>query len=141
MIGGGGLKKTLRTVARHADMWNGGGSVEELVEKRDAIRRHCDDIGRDPGEIELTASFMPIIRSTEREARTVWEATVAANRTPLAEAADNDAWWVGTPELIAERMRERVAIGIRTFIAEIAAPYDEETLERWIGEVRPMAEG
>jgi alkanesulfonate monooxygenase SsuD/methylene tetrahydromethanopterin reductase-like flavin-dependent oxidoreductase (luciferase family) len=140
LIGGGGLKKTLRTVARHADMWNGGGSVEELIEKRDAIRRHCDDIGRDPAEIELTASFMPVIRSTEREARRVWEALVATNRTPLAEAADNDAWWVGTPDLIAERMRERVAIGFRTYIAEIAAPYDAETLERWIGEVRPMVE-
>ncbi|MBI3752375.1 MAG: LLM class flavin-dependent oxidoreductase, partial [Chloroflexi bacterium] len=62
LIGGGGLKKTLRTVARHADMWNGGGPVASLVEKRDAIRRHCDDIGRDPAEIELTASFWPIIR-------------------------------------------------------------------------------
>jgi hypothetical protein len=37
-------------------------------------------------------------------------------------------------------MRERVAIGIRTFIAELPAPYDEETLERWITEVRPAVE-
>ena len=37
-------------------------------------------------------------------------------------------------------MIERQEIGFGTFLAEMAAPYDDETLERWIGEVRPMAE-
>ena len=32
-------------------------------------------------------------------------------------------------------------IGFETFLAEMAAPYDEETLERWIGEVKPMVDG
>jgi hypothetical protein len=31
-------------------------------------------------------------------------------------------------------------IGYHTFNAEKAAPYDEETLERWIGEVKPMVD-
>ena len=31
-------------------------------------------------------------------------------------------------------------IGFSTFLAEMAAPYDDETLERWIGEVKPMVE-
>lgn len=141
LIGGGGVTKTLRTVARHADMWNGGGPVEQLVEKRDAIRRHCDDIGRDPAEIELTASFWPIIRSTEQEARQVWAATIERNRIPRETADRQGAWLVGTPDLVAEAMRQRVAIGIRTFIAELPAPYDDETLERWITEVRPAVEG
>jgi hypothetical protein len=35
-------------------------------------------------------------------------------------------------------MRERKEIGFPAFIAEMAAPFDHETLERWIGEVRPM---
>jgi hypothetical protein len=38
-------------------------------------------------------------------------------------------------------MAERKALGFHTFIGELAAPYDEETLERWIGEVRPMVDG
>jgi hypothetical protein len=37
-------------------------------------------------------------------------------------------------------MIERKALGFRTFIAEMAAPFDDETLERWIGEVRPMVD-
>ncbi len=38
-------------------------------------------------------------------------------------------------------MAERKALGFNTFLAEMAAPYDDETLERWINEVRPMADG
>jgi alkanesulfonate monooxygenase SsuD/methylene tetrahydromethanopterin reductase-like flavin-dependent oxidoreductase (luciferase family) len=140
LIGGGGEKKTLRIVAKHADMWNGGGSAEQLAHKRDVLWRHCEEIGRDPSEIELTASFWPIIRSTDREAREVWEATVERNRIPWDETENDDAWWVGTPDLITERLRERVAVGFRTFIAELPAPYDDETLERLMTEVRPAVE-
>ena len=28
-----------------------------------------------------------------------------------------------------------------TFLAELAAPYDDETIERWIREVAPMVDG
>ena len=34
----------------------------------------------------------------------------------------------------------RSELGFHTFIAEMAAPYDDETLERWIGEVKPMVD-
>ena len=37
-------------------------------------------------------------------------------------------------------MIERRALGFHTFLAEMAAPYDDETLERWIGEVKPMVD-
>jgi alkanesulfonate monooxygenase SsuD/methylene tetrahydromethanopterin reductase-like flavin-dependent oxidoreductase (luciferase family) len=66
---------------------------------------------------------------------------MARNKTPLADVADDDTFWVGTPDLIAERMAERKAIGFHTFLAEMASPYDDETLERWIKEVRPMVDG
>src|SRR5580765_2182114 len=52
VIGGGGEKRTLRTVARWAQHWNvPGGGVDEFVRKRDVLHRHCADIGRDPSEI------------------------------------------------------------------------------------------
>ena len=50
MIGGGGEKKTLRTVARYADMWNGMGPVDVVADKLDVLRGHCDDVGRDFGD-------------------------------------------------------------------------------------------
>jgi alkanesulfonate monooxygenase SsuD/methylene tetrahydromethanopterin reductase-like flavin-dependent oxidoreductase (luciferase family) len=141
MIGGSGERKTLRTVAAHADMWNAMGEVDFLRHKVDVLRRHCDDVGRDISEIEFTAGCKPVIRDTAEQARRVWEAQMAHNRTPMADVLDDDTFWVGTPELIAERMAERKALGFHTFLAEMAAPYDDETMERWIREVRPMVDG
>ena len=140
MIGGSGEKKTLRTVARYADQWNAMGSVEKLRHKGEVLRRHCEEVGRDPAEITWTAGCKPIIRDTEEEARRVWEAQMSHNRTPMADVEDDDTFWVGTAEQVAAKMIERQEIGFGTFLAEMAAPYDDETLERWIGEVRPMAE-
>lgn len=137
LIGGGGLKKTLRIVAKHADLWNSGGTVEELRERRDALWRHCEAVGRDPAEIELTASFMPVIRDSEAEARRAWTSLVEHNRISREEAEAETSFWVGTPESIAERMAEQAELGFRTFIPEIPAPYDPETLDRLMTEVRP----
>ena len=140
MIGGSGEKKTLRSVAKYADMWNAMGSVEKLRHKVSVLRVHCEAVGRDFEEIELTAGCKPIIRSTEAEARALWEAQMAHNRTPMANVEDDDTFWVGTPEQVAQEMIDRKALGFGTFIAELAAPFDEETIERWIGEVKPMVD-
>lgn len=56
MIGGMGEKKTLRLVAQYADACNlfarMGGDV--LRQKLDVLKRHCDELNRDYGEIEKT---------------------------------------------------------------------------------------
>ncbi|HEX2765699.1 MAG TPA: LLM class flavin-dependent oxidoreductase [Candidatus Limnocylindria bacterium] len=140
MIGGGGEKKTLRTVARYADMWNGMGSPETLARKIEVLKGHCQDVGRDFGQIELTVGCKPIIRSTEAEARRVWEAQMEHNRTPMSDVIDDHTFWVGTPEQVAQEMISRRALGFHTFIAELAAPFDDETIERWIGEVKPIVD-
>jgi F420-dependent oxidoreductase-like protein len=52
VIGGGGEQKTLRVVARYADIWNfAGGSVEEFEHKNHVLDGHCVAIGRDPASI------------------------------------------------------------------------------------------
>jgi alkanesulfonate monooxygenase SsuD/methylene tetrahydromethanopterin reductase-like flavin-dependent oxidoreductase (luciferase family) len=140
MIGGAGEKKTLRSVAMYADMWNVMGTVETLQRKLDVLRQHCDAVGRDIGEIELTVGCKPIIRDSVAEAQRVWESQMEHNRTPMSEVLDDDTFWIDTPDGIAERMRACRELGFDTFIAEMAAPYDSETMERWIGEVKPMVE-
>ncbi|HEX5578413.1 MAG TPA: LLM class flavin-dependent oxidoreductase [Candidatus Limnocylindria bacterium] len=140
MIGGSGEKKTLRSVARYADMWNAMGPPDVLRHKDEVLRAHCEAVGRDQAEIERTAGCKPIIRDTAEEARRVWEAQMAHNRTPMSDVEDDDTFWVGTPDEVAAEMRVRRELGFNTFIAEMAAPYDLETLERWIGEVKPMVE-
>jgi alkanesulfonate monooxygenase SsuD/methylene tetrahydromethanopterin reductase-like flavin-dependent oxidoreductase (luciferase family) len=140
MIGGAGEKKTLRSVAKYADMWNAMGKTETLRRKVQVLREHCDAVGRDFTEIELTCGCKPIIRDTEAEARRVWEAQMAHNRTPMSDVENDPTFWVGTPDQIAEAMIERSELGFHTFIAELAAPFDDETIERWIGEVKPMVD-
>ena len=140
MIGGSGEKKTLRTVARYADMWNAMGPVDVMAHKVDVLRRHCDEVGRDISEIEFTLGVKVTIRDSKAEADRVWEAAMAHNRTPMADVADDFTFWNGTPEELAERLLPYVKLGFRTVISEQPAPYDVESLERFIGEVKPMVD-
>ena len=58
----------LRMVARRADGWNhSGSSLEEFVEQRDTLLRSCEDLGRDPAEIEISAQVR-VLRMTSAEA-------------------------------------------------------------------------
>ncbi len=57
LIGGSGELKTLRLVAQYADACNIFGGPEEIVPKLEVLRRHCDAVGRDPNEIEVTAMY------------------------------------------------------------------------------------
>lgn len=140
MIGGSGEKKTLRTVARYADMWNAMGPVEVMAHKVDVLRRHCDEVGRDISEIEFTLGVKVTIRDSKEEADRVWREHMAHNKTPLADVEDDDTFWNGTPEQLAERFAPYVKLGFRTAISEMPAPYDVESLERFIGEVKPMVD-
>jgi alkanesulfonate monooxygenase SsuD/methylene tetrahydromethanopterin reductase-like flavin-dependent oxidoreductase (luciferase family) len=140
MIGGSGEKKTLRTVARYADMWNAMGPVDVMAHKVDVLRRHCDEVGRDIAEIEFTLGIKATIRDSEAEAVRVWKAAAEHNRTPLADVADDDTFWNGTAEQLADRLRPYTDLGFRTVISEQPAPYDVETFERLIGEVKPLVD-
>ena len=57
LIGGSGERKTLRLVAEYADACNIFGGPEEVAHKLDVLRRHCDAVGRDSNEIEVTAMY------------------------------------------------------------------------------------
>jgi alkanesulfonate monooxygenase SsuD/methylene tetrahydromethanopterin reductase-like flavin-dependent oxidoreductase (luciferase family) len=140
MIGGSGEKKTLRTVAKYADMWNGMGELDKMRHKVEVLRQHCADVGRDPSEIEFTLGIKATIRDTEAEATRVMEAALAHNRTPLSWIEGDSTFWNGTSEQLAEKLAPYVELGFRTVISEQPAPYDDETLERLIGEVVPLVE-
>jgi F420-dependent oxidoreductase-like protein len=58
LIGGGGERKTLRLVARYADACNLFGDAAIIAHKLEVLDRHCEAVGRDPGEIEVTAVVM-----------------------------------------------------------------------------------
>jgi len=59
VIGGGGEQLTLRVVAKYANVWNHGGSLEDFVHKVEVLKGHCAEIGRDSSEITLSWQFRP----------------------------------------------------------------------------------
>jgi alkanesulfonate monooxygenase SsuD/methylene tetrahydromethanopterin reductase-like flavin-dependent oxidoreductase (luciferase family) len=137
LIGGGGERRTLRTVARYADMCNVGGGFENVRHKDEVLRRHCAEVGRDESEIERTVGMgVVVIRDAEAEARRVKEALFAQN----GQARVWRDQPTGTPEQVAEMMRPYLSIGFRHFILGFPAPYDAETMERMIAQVKPMLE-
>ncbi len=54
LIGGGGEKRTLRTVARYADATNVSGTPEDVRHKYGVLEQHCKEVGRDFSEIRRT---------------------------------------------------------------------------------------
>jgi alkanesulfonate monooxygenase SsuD/methylene tetrahydromethanopterin reductase-like flavin-dependent oxidoreductase (luciferase family) len=137
LIGGGGEKRTLRTVAKYADWCNFGGGFENVKHKDEVLRRHCDEVGRDPAEIERTVGVgVVIVRDDPAEAQRVLDETFRHNgRAPTWEDQP-----VGTPEQVAERLRPYLGIGFRHFSIGCPHPYDAESMERLITEVKPMLE-
>jgi alkanesulfonate monooxygenase SsuD/methylene tetrahydromethanopterin reductase-like flavin-dependent oxidoreductase (luciferase family) len=132
LIGGSGPRKTLRIVAKSADMWNTRGLPDELAASDAVLRQHCADVGRDPDEIERTCGLSMIIRDDPDDAQA---ALVAALR-PF-DIGPDDVWpaVLGSPRAIAEALLPYVAVGFRHVIVALQSPYDVETIER-LDEVR-----
>jgi alkanesulfonate monooxygenase SsuD/methylene tetrahydromethanopterin reductase-like flavin-dependent oxidoreductase (luciferase family) len=137
LIGGNGLKKTLRTVATYADMWNTMGAVGDVANREAVLREHCVAVGRDQAAIERTLEFKPIIRDDPEEAKRVWAECLARAGT-VPEVIRNA--WLGSPADIAERIQPYRDLGFDTMIVELPAPYDAETIERLATEVVPLLE-
>ena len=57
LIGGGGEKKTLRLVAKHADIWHSFGDADTVAHKLGVLKQHCADVGRDFSEIEVSGAL------------------------------------------------------------------------------------
>ncbi len=89
MVGGGGEKVTLRITARYADEWNVWGTVETMIHKMKILDRHCEDIGRDPKNIQRSAVALLFLSDDDKFIQqireTVDRALIAGN---LAEIQD-----------------------------------------------------
>jgi alkanesulfonate monooxygenase SsuD/methylene tetrahydromethanopterin reductase-like flavin-dependent oxidoreductase (luciferase family) len=134
LIGGAGEQKTLRTVARYADMWNVAlVTPDEAAHKDGVLRRWCEEVGRDPQEIERTLSLGPVvIRDDPAEAQAVVASFKARNRGMTREVV------TGTAAELAAHARPYVERGFRHLIIHAPAPYDLESVDRFANEVMPQ---
>jgi alkanesulfonate monooxygenase SsuD/methylene tetrahydromethanopterin reductase-like flavin-dependent oxidoreductase (luciferase family) len=55
----------------------------------------------------------------------------------MSHIADDHTFWIGTADQIAERMVAYRQVGFHTFLVEMPAPYDRETMDALIEVVKP----
>jgi alkanesulfonate monooxygenase SsuD/methylene tetrahydromethanopterin reductase-like flavin-dependent oxidoreductase (luciferase family) len=133
MIGGSGEQLTLRVVAKHADWWESGShSPAEYRRKSEVLAQHCDAVGRDPTSI-LHVWQCQVVSLADSEA----EARGIAEQSLLYHHSTEDTRLIGTPEQIAEKLEERMDIGVRHFILRFMDfPHTDQAL-RFANEVAP----
>jgi alkanesulfonate monooxygenase SsuD/methylene tetrahydromethanopterin reductase-like flavin-dependent oxidoreductase (luciferase family) len=125
LIGGSGPQKTLRIVARHADLWNAYGSPALLAASDSILRERCAEVGRDPAEIERTVNLNVVVRSTQAEAERAWARYAAAHGPREGEGR----LLVGGPvEDVAAALAAYAVVGFRHPILVFRSPWDLETI-------------
>jgi F420-dependent oxidoreductase-like protein len=138
LVGGSGPKKTLRTVARHADAWNTSGDVETVKGYLGILAAHCEDARRDMGEIELTISFPTIIRDGVGAAQAARDAQLKFNG--ITDGGGDVPLLLGSPKVLADTLRPYLALGFSTVIVRMPAPFDRQTIDR-LPEVLALLKG
>jgi F420-dependent oxidoreductase-like protein len=132
LIGGSGPQKTLRIVARHADLWNAYGSLASLAASDAILRERCVEVGRDDSEIERTVNLNVVIRSTREEAERVWASYAAEHRPKDGEGRIVLGGPVGE---VAAAIAEYIRVGFRHPILIFRSPWDLETINA-LGAIR-----
>ena len=137
-VGGSG-SLTLKVSARHADAVNFAWSQPPAFfeERLGVLRRHCSKIGRDYDEIRKSAGLMITMEETEEELEAELEdqrrKAETQYRRYLSRQPPNV---VDTPEVVAERMGEYVALGIDHFILRFNYGEEIQKMELFMDKVR-----
>lgn len=100
MIGGGGEKRTLKLVAQYADQCNVTGTPDVLRHKIDVIKGHCDTVGRDFADIDVTW-MGPLILTTSEQNTADTLAMLGAGGSPEETAGFIVGQLHDVPDMIA----------------------------------------
>jgi len=145
-IGGGGEKLLLKAVAKYANGWNWGGSVETMVRKMEALRMHCRKTSRQFDEIAKSwdghvliakdhYGLKAILRRVETLNSNYVFKTWGEDRALEAFKATN---LYGTPEEVVERIWRYVDIGINLFTVWFLDYPSEEGIKLFAEKVMPL---
>jgi alkanesulfonate monooxygenase SsuD/methylene tetrahydromethanopterin reductase-like flavin-dependent oxidoreductase (luciferase family) len=144
LIGGKGKKRTIPLVAREASEWNVSRLDLDLYREAGAdLEVSCREIGRDPKSIRRSVMTSYIIgrdKSDLRErAAQVSRIVPQLSRMTPDEVIEHrkQAWFVGTPEEIAEKMRGIAALGVDLFMLQHFLLDDSDALKLLASDVMP----
>ena len=144
LIGGKGLKRSIPLIAREAAEWNLSRLDADMIRAlRDALDQRCREIGRDPATIRRSVMTSYVIgrdRSDQLE-RAAQLRGVIPDLKSLSPAevleSRKGPWLVGTPEEIAEAIREHAKLGVELFMLQHFLLDDSDALELLGKEVLP----
>ena len=134
LIGGGGEKRTLRIVAKHADYCHFFANDLATVDRKLAIlKEHCRAVGRDYGALKKGVGVSVVIGRDEAEATDRLKRLAALFGISADEQRRQLDGVYGTPDAIAPFLQEFVARGIdlltpRFFFMDSMELFGEEVL-------------
>jgi alkanesulfonate monooxygenase SsuD/methylene tetrahydromethanopterin reductase-like flavin-dependent oxidoreductase (luciferase family) len=128
MIGGGGERRTLRVVAKHADWWNCDYySPAEYARKLAILQDHCRSIGRQPNEIVPTC-YMGITVSHD-SSRLVRQRSMG-HRGDVHVIS-------GNPDELAAQIEAFAAVGVRHMQLNFLDFPRTDSLDLFVSDVLP----
>jgi len=127
LVGGGGEKRTLRLVARYADMCNLFGDPATVAHKVEVLRGHCRDVGRDPADVTVSRLSTLVLTASEEE--------TAATKDFLRQVTGEEPSGsdVGTVDELVSRVDDLTAAGVEYFVFNV--PTGTPDTVRQLGEV------
>lgn len=128
MLGGGGERRTLRVVAEHADWWNDVmRPVDQLQRKLDALKGHCEAIGRDYDSIRKTLAPRFYLHRTHARALEMAGDKMASDQPPIA----------GDPAAVREQLMELAEMGFDLSVATFPRFQELDDMKLFVDEVMP----
>jgi F420-dependent oxidoreductase-like protein len=119
LVGGGGEKVLMGIAARHADVWNNLAVFQDrLGDKVAALRRRCEEVGRDPGDIEISQQCVVVLGADAAEAEAHLSKAKRIYGGHMGGSLEQHGIW-GDPEGVIERIRRHVDLGCTTFLMEL----------------------
>jgi len=132
IVGGGGWKRTPRLAATYADEFNlPFSSVADTGTQFGRVRAACEDRGRDPGTLRLSAAQVVCCGTDEAE---VERRAANIGRKP-DELRTNGA--AGTPDEVVARLQSFAGIGADTVYLQVLDLDDLEHIELLASDVLP----
>ncbi len=135
LIGGGGEKRTLRTVAKYADATNVSGTPEEVRHKYDVLEGHCKEVGRDFSEIRRTIQVPLFLNEDPAFQQRVVQGMVSFRGGTEEEARRSVL--MGSVEDVKNGVQGFVDAGVQEIIVAQFPRFHRESLLRFSQEVIP----
>ena len=118
LIGGTGEKVLMGIVARHADIFNNMAIAQaQLPQKVEALRRRCDEEGRDFGTLQVSQQCVVVIAESEEESRRSLERAQKIYGGHLGAGLEEHGIW-GTPERVIDCIERHRKHGCSGFVIE-----------------------